>query len=571
MRVPVNPLLLAAIALTGAFGAAAAQQSDSVPAPSCDGLTISAVRINPERPAFSGTARKWQLAARAVGLHHATTRSRVIEPYLLVHEGGICSDQRLAESERVLRSLPFLAGAKVVALPDRVGGVAVEVETTDEIPVLISGGVRHGRPSALSLGNENVAGEGLRLLAGIADNSPYQTGGLIQAEDYSPFGAPAVVRFGAARDFLGQHVELDASHLFLSNFQRGAWQASFRDGDDFPVIARPEGDRQAVQVRETRWSAGGVFRASVAGNTALWGPVVIGNNIRPTTRAFILSDSGAIADDDTALVSRFSAFRGTHIGGLFGLRRVRFVPRTGLDRLFATQDVMVGWQLGPPVAPGVPRANGRDVLFAQSAYLGGATGHTAFIADLEGEARRDITASAWASTAMNLYAAGYVSPTPRLLFRVQDNFSLLENSNVPTQLWLADRVGGARGFIGSRVTGGRRNVVRAEARFAREDWVRHADLGVALFADAANLWAGDVPYGAAMSARSVGFSILGAYPTKSKRVYRLDFAFPMNGRGGLQVRFWNGDPAGALTVEPNDVTRARLAPVPSSLFAWPGR
>jgi hypothetical protein len=223
------------------------------------------------------------------------------------------------------------------------------------------------------------------------------------------------------------------------------------------------------------------------------------------------------------------------------------------------------------VAPGITRTNGRDVLFAQSAYVGGATGRTALIVDLEGEALRDLTASAWRSTAVNLYTAGYFTPAPRVLVRVQDNFSLLENSNVPSQLWLADRVGGARGFAGSRVTGGRRNVVRAEARWARPDFIRHADLGMALFADAATLWAGDVPYGTATTRRSIGFSLLGAYPTKSKRVYRLDFAFPLNGRAGLQVRFWNGDPAGALTEEPNDVTRARLAPVPSSLFAWPGR
>jgi len=102
-----------------------------------------------------------------------------------------------------------------------------------------------------------------------------------------------------------------------------------------------------------------------------------------------------------------------------------------------------------------------------------------------------------------------------------------------------------------------------------------ADVGLALFTDAAQLWPGDVPYGLSASRQSVGFSVLAAYPTRSKRLYRVDIAFALEGvpgRGrGLEVRFTNGDATTAIAAEPSDVTQARLAPIPASLFAWPGR
>jgi hypothetical protein len=100
-----------------------------------------------------------------------------------------------------------------------------------------------------------------------------------------------------------------------------------------------------------------------------------------------------------------------------------------------------------------------------------------------------------------------------------------------------------------------------------------ADVGLALFADAGQLWAGDVPYGVTTSAQSVGFSFLAAYPTRSKRLYRVDVAYPLRrGQGrGLEVRFTNGDATSAIAAEPPDITQARLIPIPASLFAWPGK
>jgi hypothetical protein len=116
-------------------------------------------------------------------------------------------------------------------------------------------------------------------------------------------------------------------------------------------------------------------------------------------------------------------------------------------------------------------------------------------------------------------------------------------------------------------------VVRLEARVAAPALVRRADLGLALFADHGWLGAGQVPYGVSSSASSIGVSLLASYPTHAKRTYRLDIAIPTTGAHGrgVEVRFINGDPTSSFAVEPRDVTQARTAPVPSSLFTWPGR
>ena len=66
-----------------------------------------------------------------------------------------------------------------------------------------------------------------------------------------------------------------------------------------------------------------------------------------------------------------------------------------------------------------------------------------------------------------------------------------------------------------------------------------------MFGQAGTLWSGDAPYGWTGSRGSVGLSLLGAYPTKSKRVYHIDLAFPLTrggpGGGRFEIRFGSDD------------------------------
>jgi hypothetical protein len=542
----------------------------------CDGRRIDTVSVNAQRPEYRGTANTWRTFAHAIGLHHITTRVEVSRAFSYVHPGDICSARELAETERVLRSLPFLADARVSAHPiDSLPGsaVAVDIETTDEVPVLATAALRHSVPSALSIGNENLFGSGISTTVGGADNSPYRSSAFATVSAYGLLGDLTLTSIDAGRDPLGDHLELVASQLLLSDLQRFAWNATYRHGDDFPILVRPVGDDQSVEVHDERWSLAAIVRANIGPTSVLAGPVALGNQLSPAATSLLVSDAGPVPERDTALIARFRPYHAVRLGALVGARSVRFVTRTGYDALFAPQDLMVGWQIGTLAAPGFSNSAIRDLMIAPSIYVGGTTRRSALLADIEAESRRVVSSNASAETIANLHATAYFKPDSHVLFSVNDYYSTIDGAALPTQLALSDPLGGVRGFASSTIVGGRRNVLRLEARTAWPALVKRADLGIGVFADHGWMMSNGVPYGQNASAQSVGLSLIGSYPTRSKRAYRVDIAFPVGGSGarGVQVRFVNSDPTSTFGVEPADVTQARLAPVPSTLFTWPGR
>lgn len=547
--------------------------AQDTPAVSCNGLRISAIDINPERPSFAGSAGRWHTVAHGLGLHHTTTRTGVIRAYLLVKVGDICDDIHLAESRRVLRTLPFLADAEVVARSDSVGGAIVEVRTVDEVPVIATGRLRGGVPSAISVGNENVAGLGTRIVLGGERDRVYRGTRRFELANYGLFGADLFGRGELVRERLGGHVEMGIAHPFLSSLQRTTWQASYRYGRDYPTVFGPWDDNETVGLGTVQWSLGGALRRDVGPIVTLLGGIALGSKLDQWSGPMVLTSAGALAVDDTALTRRIVAYTSTRIGGVVGARQVRFATRRGLDALFATQDVMLGWQVAGVVAPTVTARTYRDVLIAPTAYVGAATRHLFAFADLEVELTGAAAAGSTHSRILNGRLVAYATPTERLTLRLENNLSLLDHARVPTQLTISDPIGGVRGYLGSHLAGGQRDLTRAEIRWATPDAFRRGDLGVAAFTDMGTLWAGSVPYGTSASRQSVGLSVLAAYPTKSKRLYRVDVALPLqrdHGRG-IEVRFTAGNPTIRSTTEPYDVTRARQAPAPSALVTWPER
>jgi hypothetical protein len=105
--------------------------------------------------------------------------------------------------------------------------------------------------------------------------------------------------------------------------------------------------------------------------------------------------------------------------------------------------------------------------------------------------------------------------------------------------------------------------------------IRWADVGVAAFSEMGTLVAGDAPYGWTGTRYSAGLSLLAAYPSRSKRMYRVDLAIPFTrggaGGGKVELRFGSEDRTSRCWEEPQDVARARTGEVPSALFAWPTR
>jgi hypothetical protein len=122
------------------------------------------------------------------------------------------------------------------------------------------------------------------------------------------------------------------------------------------------------------------------------------------------------------------------------------------------------------------------------------------------------------------------------------------------------------------VTGAQRIVMRAEERWSWRSMGRTADLGFAFFGDAGKMWAGDVPFGVDTPVRyGVGVGLLAHLPARSRRLWRLDLAYPLSpdGDAGFEIRLSSSNLTRMFWKEPRDVSRSRERFVPSSIFNWP--
>ncbi|MEP6992686.1 MAG: hypothetical protein ABJA80_17255 [bacterium] len=566
------PLSFAAVAtaLLSVSATGTAQQA-AHPTFTCKGELVSRVVIDAERPPFSGAAGKWRAAARAVGLHHATTAPEVITAFLSLVPGRPCTEFRRAESERVLRAQPFLSDATVRLEADTGGTVAVMVHTTDEVPVLVSARFRGIMPETFSVGNENVAGQALRVEARVERGRAYRTayGGRVERDVM--FGHSFRVVLEADRYQMGQRVGAELEHPFFTDLQRLSWHTGFSRADNYLRLDRPSHEPLALQFNDRSWDASALLRLFGTQTVALLGGAVSGRQFDPAAAGIVVDDTGFRADTGVTLVGRYTPFHVARIGMLGGIRRVTFHKVNGFDALIGSQDVMSGAALGLFSGRGLAQFGETDTFLSGALYAGAAS-RNALLASLVQVEGRD-AGGTWNSIVGSARTALYWGNAPGALLVVSDEISGGVRSRLPLQVTFGDRDGGLQGYYRSGLAGERRNVLRGEVRWSAAALTRHADLGVATFSELGTLWAGDAPYGMNVTRASVGISLLAAYPTRSKRLYRADLAIPLtrSGEGGgrVEVRFSSMDRTQGFWREPVDVSRARTGTEPSRLFAWP--
>ena len=568
-------LLVLFTALTcGAASRARAQGAPEPPEPSCDGMRVSRIDIRPERPPFTGQASRWRTLARAIGLHHATTRDGVVDAFLALDVGAPCTEIRRAESERVLRAQPFLADATVRAVPDGAGGVVVLVRTVDEIPVLVNARFRGLAPRAFSLGNENIGGLGLLAEASIERGYAYRTGFGTRLIEYATFGRPYVSSVEARRYTLGHRVDVALEHPFYTDLQHVGWHVRYLTSNEYPGLRRPARDALALGIRQHRWEGSTISRVFGTSTVGLVGAAASGLELIPQPFGVVVSDTGLATDTGTTLLNRYARFRSTRVGVLGGVRRVGFRTVRGFDALTAQQDVANGAFAGLYVAKGLPSFGESDLFLSGVAYAGGG-GTKVYLATLaQVEGRRASGLGRWDSVIGSGRSALYVGRGPGWVSITDDQISGGTRSLLPLQLALGDRQGGILGYRESALAGAYRNVARTELRWTGAALVRNADVGFSTFSQVGSIWAGDAPYGRTATRTTVGISVLAAYPTGSKRLYRADVGVPLTRRGdgsGIEVRFSSEDRTQLFWREPDDVSRARTGTVPTSLFAFPAR
>ena len=115
-------------------------------------------------------------------------------------------------------------------------------------------------------------------------------------------------------------------------------------------------------------------------------------------------------------------------------------------------------------------------------------------------------------------------------------------------------------------------VIRLEDRYRLGHLRQLSALGAAVWLDAGRLWAGDAPFGVNTNVKyAAGVGLLAALPPRSRRTWRVDFAFPLNDRGDakFEIRFTNHDFTRWFWREPGDVQTVRERAIPNSVYNWP--
>jgi hypothetical protein len=538
----------------------------------CDGDTVRAIVVRPERPPFRGHLRVWRRIARSLGLHHATTRDGVIRRFITLEVGRPCTEFRRTETERLLRAQPFLASAQVRTVGDASGGVRVEVETVDEVPALFDARLRRGQPAAFMAGNENIFGLGVHAEARFERGFGYRNGFGGTVTHYHFLGRPYMLWLEGQHDPIGGQWGVGFGHPFLTDLQQVAWHTGFESSRKFGALTRDGDSFLALGVRREAWDVGGVVRFGPPGQLWLLGGVATGERTTPDNDPVLITREGIFPPAQVGGPLPYEARHATRLNLVTGLRALGFVQAHGFDALTATQDIARGVQIGLIAGHGFPSLGDDDLFFAGNVFTGLGTQRSYFGMQVDGEARYDNSTRRWDGVLGSGRAAWYLKPAAALTTIASVEAAGGWSVRVPFHLRLDDRQGGIRADTDNRYLGTRRVVGRLEQRWTGMSMTQRGDFGLAGFVELGRLWKGDAPFGLDIPQQTaLGVSVLAAIPAGAQRLVRMDIAFPISGPASrvLEFRFSIADWTRAFWREPSEVLRARAGAVLEDIFSWP--
>ncbi len=561
-----------AVAVLLAAGRAAAQVPEG-----CDGKVISAVVIHPHPPSAGDLPGFVGAAVRKASTIHTVTRPHVLNAFLALHAGDVCTELRRAESERILRDLPFIVSATITATTDDRGLVRLDVYTVDETLLLFNLGAQNASPyfTRARLGDGDLAGQGILAEGDWREGFAYRDHYGAQITDYALWGRPIGLSLEGSRDELGGTWHATFVRPFYSDLQKFGWLLDAGEVRIYIPFLRPTSP-DAVDLDYSRhWDqVGGVIRLGRPGHLTVYGLTVAQEREESGAVPVIVTDSGLRRDSTDTFASQYSQHQIARLNALWGIREIRYRQARGFDALTGVQDIATGVQFGTLVGHslGLLGARDHDLFVSSTLYagMGNAKSFLGFQADAEG--REDLSTAGWDGVLTGERLAWYFKPLPDQTVILSSEFGIGLQQRLPFALWLGDPDGGVRGYTTSHIVGGARSVTRVEERWSWGAFHHFADLGLATFFDAGRMWAEDVPYGVNTGmVYGAGLGLLAAVPPQSKRLLRVDFAVPLTHEpyARFVIRFSTTDHTHAFYVEPRDVARAREQIVPTSIFQFP--
>jgi hypothetical protein len=490
----------------------------------CRGQTISDVVVLAQPPLGRALLGRFKWAQRRITALHATTREPLIRRFLLLVPGDPCDELRRSESERILRAQPYLVDARVLAYDDGAGGVRLEVETRDEFSAIVglaafSGG---GAPpvSAVRVGEANFLGRGVYTMGQWRDGGVgYRDAFIARAVHYQLFGRPYQGAILGERRTVGGQWGVDLSHPFYTDLQRIAWRAAVGSSQDVLELVRPGAPENALRYDRGYANVGGLVRAGTPGRLSLFGGSVSFERAGTSDLVQVLGPDGAEPDSGPPLgfrpASRYPGQRVARANALWGVRAGELPAR---DRLRvahrrAGRAARASRQLDARAQRRAARHARRRLLRVGQPVR--RRRRRPLVPGQRGARRgpHDNGTDRWRGLVVGGRSAWYLVPGERWRFVTSAQFSGVWRPRVPIQIQLGTRDGGVRGYDGAVEAGNARVVLRAESRYVLGALGNVGDLGVAAFADAGKLWAGEAPYGVNSPVRaSIGLGALGAFP-----------------------------------------------------------
>jgi hypothetical protein len=541
-------------------------QSDSA---LCEGRRITAVDVeNGIRPVADRVRPAFlQPLIRAV-LGGARTTPGALRPYALLTPGGVCTNARRREGERLLRSLNYVASARLRALADG-DGVRIVVEATEDLRPIVGMTLDDGSPASLTFGTVNMRGSGTLVEGHWSDGGVFRHGFGFRVNNPVVLGRRAI--FGAAYDQrpIGDRLSLSLAEPYLTQFQAIAWEMSLRDETEYVALDRNVADRSAWRTDFRTFNAGALGRVAIGNVQLLAGGLFTHERITPADSAVVITSSGFQPVTDAALVGRYSTQSGSRAGIIGGIRALRFMAAEGLETVEGTHDVALGMHAAGVVGRGVTDDDDRPFIAAE-VYAGAGSPVSFVNARITSERRSAPGQEAARLTSGRV--AWYWRASERQTQEVSAEFTGIWHEGSPAALFLDDRLTGPRGFDGSVASGSRLMVGRFERRLRVGGFGQAVGMGLAGFVDAAKLWAGDAPLGVTTDPQvGAGVGFLVAIPRDSRKTIRIDAAYPLtqpDGVGGFDVRLTVTTAGRRHWREPSAFQRSRIVPMLRTLLGW---
>ena len=490
----------------------------------------------------------------ANGFHMETDESFLRRE--LLFEVGDCYDPFLvADSERIIRRLRFIARVDIFAIPQSDGSQHIVVDTQDKWTLQVTARAQLDDGfefNGLDISEQNVAGKGVAVGAYFNQRlERREVGAGIQTQRF--LGTRLNAHLQMAKTRVGDAFQQGFVYPFVGEVGRYAFRQSFVRRERLFAYNVPEGtatySHVVHPVREE------LSEVTVAGRLGRPGRLtILAIGVSQESVDFTDFDRGVeiIQDNDFSrptpappelgarLIPQLRGYSTTRINFIVGQRNLRYERREGLDASRGVLDVPIGTEVALSVGRSVGFSsliNEKDDFATGIRLFGGfTTGRWVLASAANLEGRHMVSSSSgnrWRDVLGELDVYTYWQPEaiPRHTLFARVSGAGGWSMTGPFQLTLGGSTG-LRGYAIDRLPGGRRVTASLEDRvYLASPASGMFDLGLTAFVDVGSIWQGEAPFGfdsGFLASGGLGLRI--GFPGGTRGVIRVDVATPLNGR-----------------------------------------